>query len=224
MPDVVRQVERALGEERRLDMLRWRVDVSAEPDGAIVLEGEVPDLAAKKLALERAAAIPGVPGIVDRLRVAAQPMSDAELGAHVEAALRGEECLAGSHFEVRAEGGVVTLSGEVKGLAQKRLAGALAWWVAGARDVVNGLEVIPPEPDSDGETTDAVRLVLERDPLLDADGILVGTRDGVVSLDGTVPSEAQKRIAEEDAWRTFGVSAVVNHLTAWSAPARRERP
>jgi len=36
------------------------------------------------------------------------------------------------------------------------------------RDVVNGVEVVPPEEDDDGEITDAVRIALEKDPLVDA--------------------------------------------------------
>ena len=36
------------------------------------------------------------------------------------------------------------LNGRMPGLASKRLAGVLAWWVPGARDVVNGIAVEPP--------------------------------------------------------------------------------
>ena len=108
--------------------------------------------------------------------------------------------------------GVVTLDGEVPSLCHKRLAGVLAWWVPGTRDVVNGLEVAPPEEDSDGEITDAVRTALEKDPLLDADGIRVGTRGAVVTLGGVVPSEPQREMAEADAWFVFGVDEVVNRI------------
>ena len=41
----------------------------------------------------------------------------------------------------------------------KRLAGVLAWWVPGTRDVVNGLEVVPIREDSDDEIAEAVNLV-----------------------------------------------------------------
>jgi hypothetical protein len=34
--------------------------------------------------------------------------------------------------------GVVLLDDHVNGLTQKRLAGVLAWWVPGNRDVING--------------------------------------------------------------------------------------
>lgn len=86
-----------------------------------------------------------------------------------------------------------------------RLAGVLAWWVPGSRDVVNGLGVEPPEEDNDDEVSDAVRLVLEKDPFVDATRIDVSTRDYVVTLEGLVPAVGEREMAEFDAWYVFGV-------------------
>jgi hypothetical protein len=91
--------------------------------------------------------------------------------------------------------GVVTLDGDVIGLGQKRLAGALAWWVPGSRDVINGLGVTPPEVDNDFEIADAVRLVLEKDPFVNADQLRVGVRNAVVALDGIVPTADERDMA-----------------------------
>lgn len=229
----VEAVRAALAAEARIDLLRHPPVLSFE-DGVLTMEGELAGVAAKKLALERAAAVPGVRHVVDRLRVApARHMGDAEIRDHVRDALMGEPALgtcalriragqvvrpvrepprAAGAVEVSVRDGVVTLDGEVPGLSHKRLAGVLAWWVPGTRDVVNGLEVAPPEPDSAGEITDAVRLALEKDPLLDADGIQVGARGAVVTLTGRVPSEEQREMAEDDAWFVFGVDEVVNRI------------
>jgi osmotically-inducible protein OsmY len=229
----VEVVRRALGGEPRIDLARHAIAL-AFVDGVLTMEGEVADVAAKKLALERAGAVAGVRNIVDRLRVrAARAMTDAEIRDHLCDALLDEpvfqDCAlrcrhagrpqslrepAGrvGQIEVDVSGGVVTLSGEVPSLAHKRLAGVLAWWVPGSRDVVNGLEVAPPEADSDDEIADAVRIALEKDPLLDAAGIRVGARGSVVTLEGRVPSEPQRQMAEADAWCVFGVDAVVNRL------------
>lgn len=97
-------------------------------------------------------------------------------------------------------------------MAQKRLAGVLAWWVPGSRDVINGMAVEPPEQDSDDDITDAVRIVLETDRLVTEVNIRVRTTHAVVSLEGEVPSDAQKDMAEFDAWYVFGVDKVVNKL------------
>jgi osmotically-inducible protein OsmY len=229
----VEAVRAALAADARIGLARNPVALAFE-DGVLTMEGELEGVAAKKLALERAAASPGVRFVVDRLRVApARRMGDAEIRDHVRDALLGEPALEACALRVRvgqavravreparAAGaltvsvreGVVTLDGEVPSLSHKRLAGVLAWWVPGSRDVVNGLEVAPPERDSEGEITDAVRLALEKDPFLDADRIQVGTRGAVVTLTGVVPSVPQREMAEDDAWFVFGVDEVVNRI------------
>jgi osmotically-inducible protein OsmY len=226
-------VRAALGAELRIDLGHHPIALGFE-DGALTMEGEVGTVAAKKLALERAAAVKGVRNVVDRLRVApSRRMGDAEIRDHVGDALLFEPALARCAVRVRSgrqvrplrepdgaagsitvsvDDGVATLDGEAPGLAHKRLAGVLAWWVPGTRDVVNGLEVVPPEPDDDGEICDAVRVALEKDPLVDAGRIQVGARRSVVTLGGVVPSEPEREMAEQDAWCVFGVDEVVNRI------------
>jgi osmotically-inducible protein OsmY len=205
-------------------------------DGILTVEGEVRSVAVKKLLLERGAAHPAVDGIVDRLRVApAQPMGDSQIRDLVRDALLEEAALAevaireavkGENFTVReppgvclgdisveVEDGVVTLDGLVPSLAHKRLAGVLAWWVPGTRDVINGLEVRFPEEDRDEEITDAVRMVLEKDPFVDASQIRITTRESVVTLEGVVPKDAEREMAESDTWYVFGVDKVDNRLS-----------
>ena len=64
-----RKVHAALEREPRINIHRHPIRIDAK-DGAVTLEGEVADIAAKKLALEAAAKADGVKGVVDRLRVA----------------------------------------------------------------------------------------------------------------------------------------------------------
>ena len=78
--------------------------------------------------------------------------------------------------------------------------------------MVNGLEVVPFEEDNDDEVTDALRLVLETDPWVHADQIGIGTRDYVVTLEGVVASEEERKRAETDAWCLFAVDKVINHI------------
>ena len=69
----------------------------------------------------------------------------------------------------------------------------LAWWVPGCRDVVDGMEVTPPEQDNDDEVSDALSLVLEMDPMIPHPGqIAIHTRNYVVTLEGLVASQAEK--------------------------------
>jgi osmotically-inducible protein OsmY len=113
---------------------------------------------------------------------------------------------------IEVKDGVVTLNGEVPSLTHKRLAGVLAWWVPGTRDVINGLEEVPPEEDNDDELVDAVRLVLEKDPFVNDASIRVSAKDWVVTLEGLVPTEAMKQMAERDAWYVLGVKSVSSRI------------
>lgn len=126
--------------------------------------------------------------------------------------VRGAPPDGGGWIGFAVEDGVVTLDGRVAGLEAKRLAGVLAWWVPGSRDVVNGLAVEPPEADSDDELANAVRLVLERDRLVDHDHVHVGTHEAVVTLAGILPDPWQREMAERDAWYVFGVDEVHNRI------------
>jgi osmotically-inducible protein OsmY len=203
-------------------------------DGALVLGGEVESVKAKKLALERVAALPGIAGIADRLYVKpATRMSDKEIRVHMrdmlmeEAGFKnlelaelegGERKLAqrapgarGSiDFEVRD--GIVTLNGRVPGLTSKRLAGVMAWWVPGVRDVVNGIAVEPSEDDGPDMIAEAVRVVLEKDPFVNAAQVRIGVRNTVVRLDGLVPTGTDREAAERDAWCVFGVDNAINEI------------
>jgi osmotically-inducible protein OsmY len=236
--EILGAVRRALSSERRVGPHAPHLTMDFDA-GTLTLEGELPNVAAKKLALRHAAAMPGVDGIVDRLRVTpAERMGDKEVRDHVRRALEQEpafgelalsEIVKGQEETVRQPAGrkrgwirlsvsegVVTLNGEVPGLGYKRLAGVLAWWVPGSRDVINGLAVAPDEPDNDAEITDAVRMVLEKDPFVNAGQIIVGTVDAVVTLAGLVPRESEREMAEFDAWYVFGVDSVHNKIAVGS--------
>ncbi|MDE3035809.1 MAG: BON domain-containing protein, partial [Nitrospirota bacterium] len=190
---------------------------------------------AKKLGMELAIAVPGVTGIVDRLHVVpAMRMGDGAVLDAVRDALLQEPILQACTIRVMRKGvqepvreapvepqgvidvsvkdGVVLLDNHVPNHVQKRIAGVLAWWVPGSRDVINGMEVVSPQADSDEDVAKAVRWALTKNRLVESDNIRVSARRYVVTLEGSVPTDAQKEMAEFDAWCVFGVDRVVNHL------------
>lgn len=203
--------------------------------GTLTIEGEVDGVATKKRVLRAVASVPEVCAVVDRLHVRpAAVMGDREIRDHVARAFVAEPAFAElalferggenvepiraspidvhGRLEIEVRDGIVTLDGTVPGLDYKRLAGLLAWWVPGVRDVVNGIAVDPPEEDEDGAIADACRLAIEKDPFLDASQIHVTVRDRRVTLTGVVPSEEQRRMAEADVWALFGVDEVDNQV------------
>jgi osmotically-inducible protein OsmY len=203
-------------------------------DDRLEIDGEVPSIAIKRRALRSAAAHPAVGRVVDRLRVTPScTMSDAMIAESVADALREEAALrecsirqrvrgATEHVQqpslvrgeicVTVEDRVVTLAGELPTHAHKRLAGVLAWWVPGTRDVIDELDVLSPDQDDDDGISDAVRTALEKDPFVDANQIRVWTNESRVTLAGLVWSRAERHAAENDAWSVFGVTDVDNAI------------
>jgi osmotically-inducible protein OsmY len=72
--------------------------------------------------------------------------------------------------------------------------------------------VTPPEDDTYGELSDAVRTALEKDPFVNAEQIRVYVRNAAVTLRGLVPTQSEREMAEYDAWYVFGVDKVVNEI------------
>ncbi len=116
------------------------------------------------------------------------------------------------HIEFEVKEGVVILNGSVPGLTSKRLAGLIAWWVPGVRDVFNGIEVAPPEEDSEDNIAEAVRVVLEKDAFVNASQVAVRVNGREVHLAGVVPNETERQAAERDVWCLFGVDKVINDI------------
>jgi osmotically-inducible protein OsmY len=231
--EITRRVHAALEREPRVNLHRYPIAIGYA-DEAVVLEGEVESIAAKKLALELAGAVKGPRGVLDRLRVVpgerkgdgaiadsfcafltgAAEFTDCTLRVRADGGLETvrDAPLPGGEIEVAIRDGVITLEGHVPSLAHKRVAGVLAWWSPGCRDVVNSLEIVPAELDSDAEVVDAMMLVLEIDPLVQAEQITASCRNFEVTLEGYVRTEAERRQAELDAWALFAVDNVVNNI------------
>jgi osmotically-inducible protein OsmY len=232
------QVHAALEREPRVNIHRHPIRI-ASADGTVTLEGEVADVAAKKLALELAGSVNGVRAVVDRLRVypgerrgdgavrdslarmlldspelkrCSFNMKTGDTNAAKMVVLRRVERDADGDIEISVTDGVILLEGHVISQSHLRFAGALAWWTPGRRDVINALEVRPAYEDRDDEIADVARLVLEADPEIDSDLIRTHCAEKVVVLEGSVPSEREKRRAELDAWSLFAIRGVVNRL------------
>ncbi len=236
--DPVDRVRQALLEQPHVDLENHPLRLDCA-DGVLTMSGELPSVAAKKLALEAAAAVPGVSGIADRLRVRPdirrgddgirEDLHDALLEdpAYADLTIRemtGPEearTLAAPEHPVgcvdyAVDDGVVTLDGGVPDLLRKRLLGVSAWWIPGVRDVINGIATDQRLDDAPA-LADSVRRVLARDPFLDAGGMIVAADGRVVVLGGSVHSEREKLLAENDAWCVFGVDRVENQVTVREA-------
>ena len=234
--NILSQVRAALAHNAHLDPVAHPVEINVATR-CVTLAGEVPGIAAKRLAAAAAAAIEGVDDVDDRLRIV--PTASLGDGAIRDAVCKwlardvdfhnctlrvfdsgrlqvlrdGGEDSSGA-IDIAVEDGVITLRGHVISLSHKRLAGVLAWWSRGCRDVVNLLDLKPAEEDSDAEIIEALRLVFETDPLVHPEQIAIASRDYVVTLKGIVGTEEERRQAELDAWYLHGVRRVINEIEA----------
>ena len=229
---VLAALERAPG----VNLHRWPVQIEYNViNRALTLEGEVGNIIAKRRAYECVSRVDGVDGVIDRLRVRpGEARGDGAIRTSITQSFLNEPTLRDCALHAYHKGimeilrvppggkdmigvtvvdGVAELTGHVGSLSHKQLAGVLAWWAPGCRDVLNVMTVEPPEASNDGEVADALRLVLEKDPLIHhADELGIGVHHNVVTLSGIVTTEEERRQAEYNAWYLVGVHDVINRL------------
>lgn len=220
----------------------FEIEVSVE-DGSVTLKGVVENAAERELAAELAGNIDGVRGVNNDLEVdpalevpvvdeqsrittdktLAQRFDDATLAATVKSKLLWNSNTEGLDIQVRAESGVVSLSGNAGTPVAKELAGELVTNTEGVREVHNHLSISTADSASaeaqnaandaaasisDSWITSKVKSSFLYSRNLDSLNIKVDTRDGFVSLSGTVLSNAEKRLAVETARNIRGVRGV----------------
>lgn len=224
---VVKAIRAALERETAVNLHRYPIHIHNR-DGAYVLDGQAADIAAKRKAVQIARSHAGNSPIIDELRVTVgEHREDAALRQSVldrvmqDSAFSGlvlsegasaPEGHQGDWLSVDAHDGVVRLSGRVNSLSHRRLAEVLAWWTPGTADVDNRVHVEPPERDNDDEILDAIRIVFDKEPGIDPDQVHVSCRQRVITLQGSVGSEQNRRIAALDCWYVPGVHDVRNEL------------
>jgi osmotically-inducible protein OsmY len=127
-------------------------------------------------------------------------------------------------IDVEIEDGVATLKGTVDSAVERDLAAELARGTEGIQQVRNELEVRPGETGKSGDgygfrdrvadanTTARVKSRMLWNAETQGLQINVDTRDGVVSLEGRVASEAEAELATQIARNTSGVREVRTRL------------
>lgn len=214
-------VESALLRDPATDSYEVEVGVT---DGRVTLTGTVDSWSEKQLSATVAKGVRGVREIQNEIQIdGAADRSDREIEEEIEARLENDVRVDDYGIAVAVEDGVVTLSGTVGSLAEKRRAGGDAW-VAGvksvdtdaldiewwARDEMRRDDVIATR--SDEKIAEAVRDAFFYDPRVSSFDVDVHAASGAVTLSGVVDNLAAKEAAEEDARNVTGVWRVQNHL------------
>lgn len=174
---------------------------------------------------------------------------DAWITAKIQSKYFLDDDVKGMDIDVDTQNGVVTLSGVVQNEAARRQAVALARNTDGVREVNDQLRIDPsgmqrsaepetlppgrePEPAAERSGAEAIddawiTTKIQSKYFLDPDvkglDIDVDTSKGVVTLTGTVETEAEKQAAEVIARNTEGVVSVNNRIRVQTMPNERRR-
>lgn len=198
--------------------LSWIPSVSsthigvAVADGAVTLSGEVSSFPEKLLAGKAVARVRGVQAIAQEITVRSGwgAANDTDIAREAgEAVHRAVDVPDTVHVAVRNH--VVTLSGTVAWQHEREAAGRAVRYVRGVSGVLNSIALTPTATATGIKA--AIGAALVRNAQLEGKHITVTEDpDGVVTLEGTVRSWAERRAAEHASWSAPGVTGVLDHL------------
>lgn len=217
------------------DLKPFSLSVDVEK-GRAVLGGKVANEEQRKLAGQVAMSVEGITAVDNQITVdpavtsgeaprsdAVQRWDDAALAARVKARLLVEKHIDGLDIKVSSKGGAVVLEGTAPSEEASQQASHLAAQTEGVASVDNRLKVVPDGSsgkkledsvnDAQAAVSDAwITSQIKADVLarhaLGGLSIGVSTRDGVVSLSGVVPDDAERQQLIETARKTRGVREV----------------
>src|SRR6266576_3647408 len=112
---------------------------------------------------------------------------------------------------VSADDGAVTLRGTVGSFRQKREASQDAARVYGVKRVDNEIVLVAPTP-SAVDVKHSIKKALERNAKLDADELFVESKNGTITVSGTVSSWLEHDEAVSAAWAAPGVTRVDDRI------------
>jgi osmotically-inducible protein OsmY len=222
--DVQAEVEGLFRNDPRIEAAMIDVMVT---QGNVRLSGSVASLQQKRIARSIADSVAGVRSVrSDALQVrkwlfhdtdAWYPSrTDRELEVVIRSAIRNHPEVHIRQFVVDVDGNVATLSGTVRSLSAKRIAGRKARAPSDIRVVRNHLEVQPGRR-SDGKILSDILDALKRDPKLHRRGISVNVYGQKAYLSGEVASLAAKRRVERVAAQVNGLIDITNTLVVKKA-------
>ncbi|NNM76461.1 BON domain-containing protein [Sphingomonas sp. ID1715] len=182
-------------------------------DGVVTLNGLVRSYAEKMAAEKDARRISGVQAIAEEIKVrfpSDPKTSDSEIAKRIVDVFGWNVLIPNGKIDVKVENGWVTLSGVVDYGYQHDAAKKAAGQISGVMGVSDLIELrLTPVAST---VRDRVKSAIRRQADRDADTIFVATEGGTVTLSGRVSGWAERRIAEQAALGSPGVSKVIDRI------------
>jgi len=186
----------------------------AVEDGVVTLSGHVPNYSQKQ-AVERAVArVKGVHGIAESIEVrypGGSGMADDEIARRAINTLKWGTLIPDGKVLVKVENGWVTLTGKLDWNYQKVGAAGALRDLKGVTGISNLIELVPRVSSKDVKKR--IEEALKRNAHLEASGISVDVTGNKVTLKGSVKAWSERRLVEQAAWATPGVTTVSDQLT-----------
>lgn len=202
-----------------VDELYWEPSVEsahigiAVDKGVVTLTGHVPNFAQKNAAESAVRRVKGVRGIAEELRVdfgAPSPYLDDDIAKRALTVLDLNVLVPPSAIQVKVQQGWLTLTGEVRWNYQRTAAVADLRKLRGVTGITNDITIKPQV--HAGDISNRIEDALKRHAYLEAKDVRVQVHDDKVTLEGLVPSWADRKTVEKAAWATPGVRQVEDHL------------
>lgn len=201
-----------------LDALDWdpqiddaRITVAAD-NGTVTLSGAVPSYFDSARAVNDTAVVRGVTDVDNQLLVGlvGDAITDAEIAVACAAALSADRFVPTEAVTADVLEGFVTLNGQVRHHYQRQAAEHAVSKVDGVLGVYDAVTLTSgPLP---GDVAERIRKALQRSWMFDNADINVSNDGATIFLDGTTPSWAARREAEDTAWAAPGVVSVVDRI------------
>jgi osmotically-inducible protein OsmY len=187
----------------------------AVKDGAVSLSGRVSSYSERHAAARAAQRVRGVKAVADDIEVVlsdAIRRNDSEIAAAIAHERQWNTAIPDS-VQAEVRNGQVTLRGPVAWSYQRDEAARAVRNLVGVRDVSNLVEVDRGVVEADAvDIEQQIHEAIARMADVDATSISVTERDGVVSLEGSVGSLAERRTAQRVAESAPGVTRVENDI------------
>jgi osmotically-inducible protein OsmY len=188
----------------------------AVKDGIVTLTGHVnafPDRWAAQKAAQRVSDVKAIANEVEVKLPFAVKRSDTEIAEAVLNAIQSNQSIPATHLKLTVRDGWLTVQGQVNWQYQSNAVDIAVRGVHGVKGVENLIVIKPLPVDTSPEAIKTkIEGAFQRHAHRDARKIRVTVENGVVTLEGEVPSWQEREDARSAAWAAPGISQVEDRL------------
>ncbi len=183
-------------------------------NGRVLLTGTVETFWEKQEASRAAYRVRGVRSVENLLRVNLSASSihhDYDIADEIKRVLLIDYQIPEHRISIKVDQGHVTLTGSVDWAYERQAAVDAVLKIAGVLSVDNQVTLTPPHA-SAAEIQRGIARAFARNAELPDDQIVVEAEEGRVTLRGNVEFWSERNLAEGIAWKSRGVTSVINNI------------